>query len=103
MLQGDPIVMLAGQAAIIPYDWWAGGAMAQVVDYRTLVGSNPEKMYKATVYESPKLLLGLSCLEPGQSDRAHTHADQDKFYFVVEGEGEFQVGEETVRAGAGVT
>jgi mannose-6-phosphate isomerase-like protein (cupin superfamily) len=77
--------------------------MAQVVDYRKLVGSNPEKMYKSTLFESPRLLLGLNCLEPGQADRAHTHADQDKFYFVLEGEGEFQIGEETVKASPGMT
>ena len=75
--------------------------MATVIDYRSLNGSNPEKMYKATLFESPRLLLGLNCLEPGQSDRAHTHADQDKFYFVIEGEAEFEVGGETVKAGAG--
>jgi quercetin dioxygenase-like cupin family protein len=77
--------------------------MAQAVDYRKLVGSNPDKMYKSTLFESPRLLLGLNCLEPGQSDRAHTHAEQDKFYFVVEGEGEFQIGDETVNAGQGHT
>ncbi len=77
--------------------------MAQVVDYRKLVGSNPEKMYKSTLFESSRLLLGLNCLEPGQSDRAHTHPDQDKFYFVLEGEGEFQIGEESVKAGQGMT
>jgi len=77
--------------------------MAQVVDYRNLVGTNPEKMFKATVYESPKMLLGLNCFEPGQSDRIHTHAEQDKFYFVVEGEGEFQIGDDTVQAGPGLT
>ena len=77
--------------------------MAQIVDYRGLVGTNPEKMYKATIFESPRMLLGLNCFEPGQSDRAHTHPDQDKFYFVVEGEGEFQIGDETVQAGPGLT
>src|SRR6266545_8068209 len=75
--------------------------MAQVIDYRTLAGSNPDKMYKSTLFESPRLLLGLNCLEPGQFDRAHTHGEQDKFYFVVEGEGEFEGGDETVKAGAG--
>ncbi|HZT09061.1 MAG TPA: cupin domain-containing protein [Chloroflexota bacterium] len=77
--------------------------MAQVIDYRSLVGSNPDKMFKSTLFESPRMLLGLNCLEPGQSDRVHTHADQDKFYFVVEGEGEFEVGGETVHAGPGHT
>jgi quercetin dioxygenase-like cupin family protein len=77
--------------------------MADVIDYRQLVGSNPDKMYKSTVFESPRLLLGLNCLEPGQGDRAHTHPDQDKFYFVVEGRGEFQVGDKVISAGPGLT
>ena len=77
--------------------------MANLVDYRTLTGSSPDKMYKATVFESPRLLLGLNCLEPGQGDRVHTHAEQDKFYFVLEGEGEFTVGDETLQAGQGMT
>ncbi len=77
--------------------------MAQVFDYRKLVGSNPDKMYKSTLFESPRMLLGLNCLDPGQSDRTHTHPDQDKFYFVVEGEGEFQIGDETLPAGPGLT
>src|SRR6266545_5278638 len=77
--------------------------MATIIDYRSVNGSNPEKMYKATLFESQRLLLGLNCLEPGQSDRAHTHAEQDKFYFVLEGEGEFQIGDERVKAGPGMT
>jgi mannose-6-phosphate isomerase-like protein (cupin superfamily) len=77
--------------------------MATTIDYRTLVTSNPEKMSKATIFESPRLLLGLNCLEPGQADRIHTHPDQDKFYYVIEGHGEFTVGDEIVTASAGET
>ena len=77
--------------------------MAEAIDYRTLTGSNPDRMYKATLCESPRILLGLNCFEPGQSDRVDTHADQDKFYLVLEGEGEFTVGDETLRAGPGLT
>jgi quercetin dioxygenase-like cupin family protein len=73
------------------------------LDYRLHTGVNPEKFFKSTLAESPRLLLGLNCLEPGQSQAAHTHADQDKFYFVVEGDGEFTVGAETRTAGPGVT
>ena len=39
---------------------------------------------------------------PGQAQAAHDHADQDKFYFVLEGEGVFTVGEETRTAGPGL-
>ena len=77
--------------------------MAEAIDYRTLTGSNPDRMYKSTLFESQRLLLGLNCLEPGQADRVHTHPEQDKFYFVLEGEGEFSIGDETVHAGAGPT
>jgi mannose-6-phosphate isomerase-like protein (cupin superfamily) len=77
--------------------------MTSPIDYRDLVGSNPDRMYKSTLFESPRLLLGLNCLEPGQGDRVHTHGDQDKFYYVIEGEGEFVVGDETLRAGPGQT
>src|SRR6266480_818933 len=77
--------------------------MAEVIDYRDHVGSNPDKMFKSTLFESPRLLLGLNCFEPGQVDRAHTHSEQDKFYFVVEGEGEFAIGDESMKASAGQT
>jgi len=71
-------------------------------DYRTHTGSKEDKEYKATLFRSTRLLLGLNCLEPGQSQHAHRHPDQDKFYFVVEGEGEFTIGEEVRTVGAGV-
>jgi len=76
--------------------------MSNLTHYTAHVGSNPTKQFKATLFESGRLMLGLNCLEPGQAQRAHTHADQDKFYFVVEGVGEFIVGDETREAGEGV-
>ena len=77
--------------------------MENFTDYRQHVGSSPEKFFKSTLFESPRLLLGLNCLEPGQAQAAHEHSDQDKFYFVVEGQGEFRVGDETRHAYPGVT
>jgi quercetin dioxygenase-like cupin family protein len=65
------------------------------------VGAAAEKFYKATLFRSDALLLGLNCLEPGQVQKAHDHADQDKFYFVVEGNGRFQLGEEFITAETG--
>lgn len=64
-------------------------------------GSRPEKFYKTTLFQAETLLLGLNCLEPGQTQAPHDHADQDKFYYVVEGEGRFWLGEERIAAGAG--
>jgi quercetin dioxygenase-like cupin family protein len=77
--------------------------VSNFLDYRHYTGAIPDKFFKSTLAESPRLLLGLNCLEPGQTQAAHTHADQDKFYFVVEGEGEFTVSGETGLAGQGVT
>ncbi|MFQ5407106.1 MAG: cupin domain-containing protein [Anaerolineales bacterium] len=77
--------------------------MTAFEDYRNHVGSNPDKQFKATLFRSDALLLGLNCLEPGQKQALHAHADQDKFYFVVEGEGQFMVGSESRVAGPGMT
>lgn len=64
-------------------------------------GAQPEKFYKATLFRGDALLLGINCLEPGQTQPPHDHAGQDKFYFVLEGTGRFQVGEEFAVAGPG--
>jgi quercetin dioxygenase-like cupin family protein len=47
------------------------------------------KMGKSTLFESPRLLLGLNAFEPGQSHALHSHAGMDKVYYVVEGRGLF--------------
>ena len=67
----------------------------------SLEGASPEKYYKTTLFRSDALLVGLNCLEPGQVQHVHDHADQDKFYFVVSGSGLFTLGEETQAAEAG--
>lgn len=47
------------------------------------------KMGKSTIFESPRLLVGLNAFEPGQEHALHAHAGQDKVYQVIEGEGQF--------------
>jgi mannose-6-phosphate isomerase-like protein (cupin superfamily) len=76
--------------------------MSNFVQYRDRVSVNPDKQFKATLFESGRLMLGLNCLEPGQSQHAHVHGNQDKFYFVVEGTGEFEVGDDARSVGEGV-
>jgi quercetin dioxygenase-like cupin family protein len=75
--------------------------MENVLDYARFVGADPQKYYKTTLFSSPRFLLGLNCLEPGQAQAPHQHADQDKFYFVLEGQGTFSLGTETIPAGKG--
>jgi len=73
-----------------------------ITDYRDHAGSSAEKFFKSILFQSSHLLLGLNCLEPGQTQATHTHANQDKFYFVVEGQGEFVVADERHQAGPGM-
>ena len=37
-------------------------------------------------------MVGLNCLEPGQTQKTHAHDAADKFYFVLEGSGRFKIG-----------
>ena len=48
-----------------------------------------QKMGKATIFESPRLLVGLNAFEPGQEHALHAHAGQDKVYYILEGAGLF--------------
>lgn len=61
--------------------------------YRQHVGSRVDRHYKATLFEGEAMMVGLNCLEPGQSQPIHDHADADKVYIVMEGRGLFTVGE----------
>ncbi len=47
------------------------------------------KMGKATLFRSPRLMAGLNAFEPGQAHALHAHAETDKVYLVLEGSGEF--------------
>jgi len=48
-----------------------------------------DKMGKSTVYESPRLLVGLNAFEVGQAHALHSHAGTDKLYYVLQGDGVF--------------
>jgi len=49
----------------------------------------PDKMGKATLFESARLLVGLNAFEPGQMHELHSHQGMDKLYYIVEGDGLF--------------
>ena len=61
----------------------------KVIRPESLAVYSPQKMGKATVFESPRLLVGLNAFEPGQEHALHAHAGQDKIYYVLEGQGVF--------------
>ena len=61
-----------------------------------------DKMGKATLFRSERMLVGLNAFEPGQEHALHAHAGMDKLYQVVEGEGLFLLDGETVPMQAGM-
>src|SRR5687767_10804226 len=60
-----------------------------VIRPQDLAVYEPQKMGKSTIFESPRLLVGLNAFEPGQQHALHAHAGQDKVYYVLEGSGTF--------------
>ncbi len=67
----------------------------------TFAAFNAEKMGKATIFRSERVMVGLNAFEPGQEHRLHAHEGMDKVYHVLEGEGVFLLedGEESMEAG----
>jgi quercetin dioxygenase-like cupin family protein len=53
---------------------------------------SPDRMAKIALATTERAQLDLYCVGPGQAQAAHTHADQDKIYYVVEGSGRFVLG-----------
>lgn len=50
---------------------------------------SPDKMGKATIFRSDRILVGLNAFEPGQEHALHAHAGMDKVYHVLQGAGVF--------------
>jgi len=75
--------------------------VANFSHYRDHVGAHADKPFKSTLWRSDRLMLGLNCLAPGQEQKLHDHDGQDKFYYVVEGTGDFVVGDERRSSGEG--
>ena len=62
---------------------------------------NPSKMQKNSIFDAEHFFLDAYCFEPGQEQKPHVHDDADKVYVVLEGEGEFVIGDERRTVGAG--
>lgn len=60
-----------------------------------------DAMQKLDCAVTERLLLGLNCFEPGQSQRIHTHDGADKFYLMLSGKATMAVGDETREMSAG--
>jgi mannose-6-phosphate isomerase-like protein (cupin superfamily) len=57
---------------------------------------DPAKMQKLSLFETARLYLDVYCLEPGQSQKPHVHADSDKVYACLEGTAVATIGGEEV-------
>jgi quercetin dioxygenase-like cupin family protein len=75
--------------------------MNYFLNWQDYVGSQAEKFYKTTLWQGEHVMIGMNCLEPGQSQKTHAHEGADKFYFVLEGLGKFTVGDEEQEAATG--
>jgi len=61
-----------------------------------------DKMQKVNLFETGNLFCDIYCLLPGQAQKPHRHHGADKIYYVLEGQGHFQVGEEERALGPGM-
>lgn len=67
----------------------------KVVNVHDCKEFSPEKMQKQNIFQSARFFCDVYCLEPGQEQKGHVHAHQDKVYLVLEGEGTFKIGSES--------
>lgn len=73
-----------------------------IPSYKGLAPSGEtEKMTKLNQFESSRMFVDYYLLEPGQEQKPHTHDDNDKLYYVLEGKGLFLLGPEEHELAAG--
>jgi quercetin dioxygenase-like cupin family protein len=68
---------------------------------RDLAKFTSDRMAKIALATTERCQLDLYCVAAGQSQKAHTHDDQDKIYYVLEGAGRFTLGGTDERLAAG--
>ncbi len=76
--------------------------MSNFINPRDFEGAVPEKFYKTTLWQGEHVMIGINCLEQGQTQPVHAHAGADKLYFVLSGTGNFTVGDEQTTVGSGM-
>jgi mannose-6-phosphate isomerase-like protein (cupin superfamily) len=75
--------------------------MQLFVDVKDRAAFAPDKMKKNNLFTTANLFCDVYCFEPGQDQAAHAHAGSDKIYYVIEGRGRIQVGEDEREASTG--
>jgi len=74
-------------------DWIKNPALAAIF--------SDEKMKKVSLFESPHLFCDVYCLKPGQSQKVHSHAHNDKLYYALTGTAHVTLDEATFPLPAG--
>ena len=75
----------------------------EIRNVENLIRFSDEKMQKIPLFDSEKYFFDIYCLKPGQDQRVHAHAESDKIYFVLRGQGSFHVAGDEQELGAGQT
>ena len=66
----------------------------KVVNVRDVFEFNPDKMKKVSLFDTDQVFCAIYWLEPGQTQKVHSHDGSDKVYYVLEGQGKVTVGVE---------
>ncbi|NKB82404.1 MAG: cupin domain-containing protein [Nitrospirales bacterium] len=72
-----------------------------VVNLTDFQDFSPEKLKKHNLFQTPRFFCDVYCFEPGQEQKGHVHADQDKVYLVLDGQGTFHIGNQQKVLGPG--
>lgn len=65
-----------------------------IPDISSRITFSDEKMQKVSLFDTDRCMIDLYCAQPGQGQRPHVHEGEDKSFYVIQGRGEFQIGEE---------
>lgn len=76
----------------------------QIAKIENMKEFSSEKMKKTNLFNTDRMFCDLYCLEARQFQKPHAHQGQDKVYYVLEGEGTFQIDDEkqSVQKGSAV-
>jgi len=72
--------------------------VVSLADFQEFSG---EKLKKHNLFQTSRFFCDVYCFEPGQEQKGHVHANQDKVYMVLDGQGTFRVGDQEQVLGPG--
>jgi len=70
-------------------------------DVRATAAFSPEKMKKVNLFDTERMFCDVYGLNAGQEQTAHAHGGSDKVYYVIDGSGQFRIGDDERTVGSG--